>query len=83
MLIKQSIFISHLISVNYIVGRVSKEAEGMSDCLLFSFLKILFMRDRERQRHRQREKQAEGEAGFMQGAQCGTLSPVSRIRLWA
>ena len=86
MLIKQSIFISHLISVNYIVGRVSKEAEGMSDCLLFSFLKILFMRDRERQRHRQREKQAScrkpdarldlGSPGSCPGRKAGT-KPLS------
>ena len=37
------------------------------------------MRDIERER----EKEAEGEAGSMQGAQCGTRSWVSRILLWA
>ena len=37
------------------------------------------MRDRERER----ERQAEGEAGSMQGAQCGTRSRVSRIMPWA
>ena len=31
----------------------------------------------------ERERQAEGEAGFMQGAQCGTRSRVSRITPWA
>ena len=39
------------------------------------------MRDTERER--QSETQAEGEAGFMQGAQHGTRSRVSRITLWA
>ena len=43
----------------------------------------LFMRDTEREREREAETQAEGEAGSMQGAQCGTQSWVSRIRLWA
>ena len=49
---------------------------------LFIYLKdfiYLFMTDREREA----EIQAEGEAGSMQGAQCGTWSRVSRIRLWA
>ena len=32
---------------------------------------------------REAETQAEGEAGSMQGAQCGTRSQVSRIRPWA
>ena len=39
------------------------------------------MKDRERER--EAETQAEGEAGFMQGAGCGTQSRVSRIRRWA
>ena len=39
------------------------------------------MRDRERERAV--ETQAEGEAGSMQGAQCGTRSQVSRITPWA
>ena len=37
----------------------------------------LFMRDTHRER--EAETQAEGEAGPMQGAQCGTPSRVSRI----
>ena len=32
---------------------------------------------------REAETQAEGEAGSMQGAQCGTQSRVSRTTLWA
>ena len=32
---------------------------------------------------RERDRQAEGEAGSMQGAQCGTRSGDSRIRPWA
>ena len=44
--------------------------------ILFFFLRFyLFMRDTERE--------AEGEAGFTQGARCGTRSWVSRIRPWA
>ena len=39
------------------------------------------MRDTERER--ETETQAEGEAGSMQGAQCGTQSSVSRITPWA
>ena len=39
------------------------------------------MRDTERER--EAETQAEGEADSMQGARCGTRSPVSRIRPWA
>ena len=48
---------------------------------LCQFLKkiYLFMRDREREA----ETQAEGEAGSMQGAQCGTCSQDSRIMPWA
>ena len=41
------------------------------------------MRDTEREREREEETQVEGEAGSMQGAQCGTRSQVSRIRSWA
>ena len=43
------------------------------------------MRDTEREREREKEAetQAEGEAGSMQGAQCGTRSPDSRIIPWA
>ena len=39
----------------------------------------LFMRDTQREV----ETQAEGEAGSMQGAQCGTRSRVSRVTPWA
>ena len=39
----------------------------------------LFMRDTQREA----ETKAEGEAGSMQGAQCGTWSWVSRITPWA
>ena len=42
---------------------------------MFCF-KILFIQ-------REAETQAEGEPGSMQGAGCGTLSRVSRIRPWA
>ena len=38
------------------------------------------MRDTERERE---ETQAEGEAGSMQGAQCGTRSQDSKIMSWA
>ena len=41
------------------------------------------MRDTEREREREAETLAEGEAGSMQGAQCGTRSRVSRITPWA
>ena len=43
------------------------------------------MRDREREREREKEAetQVEGEAGSMQGVQCGTRSLVSRITPWA
>ena len=47
-------------------------------CVLFLFLRFyLFMRERER------EDEAEGEAGSMQGAQCGTSSWGPRITPWA
>ena len=46
-------------------------------CLIF--LKILFIRQREKEA----ETQAEGEAGSTQGAQPGTRSQVSRITLRA
>ena len=35
------------------------------------------------ERHRETERMAEGEAGSLQGAQCGTRSWDSRIMLWA
>ena len=35
------------------------------------------------EREREAETQAEGEAGSMQGAQCGTRSQDSRIAPWA
>ena len=41
------------------------------------------MIDREREREREADTQAEGEAGSMQGAQCGTRSRDSRIAPWA
>ena len=45
----------------------------------FFFLRFyLFMRDTEKER--EAETQAEGEAGSMQGAQCGTRSLDSSIR---
>ena len=45
----------------------------------FYFLRFfIYDRHRERGRH-----QAEGEAGSMQGAQCGTQSQVPRIIPWA
>ena len=55
------------------------------DFLFFFFFKdyFLFVRDTEREREREAETQAEGEAGSMQGAQCGTRSQVSRITPWA
>ena len=34
------------------------------------------MRDMEREREREAETQAEGEAGFFQGARCGTRSQI-------
>ena len=37
----------------------------------------------QREREREAETQAEGEAGFMQGARCGTQSQNSRITPWA
>ena len=46
------------------------------------FLRFYFF-IHERHREREAETQAEGEADSMQGAQCGTPSPVSRIRPWA
>ena len=45
--------------------------------LFFKDFIYLFMKEREA------ETQAEGEAGSMQGAQCGTRSRVSRITPWA
>ena len=45
------------------------------------FFKILFIYSWETQRERQ--TQAEEEAGFMQGAWCGTWSWDSRITPWA
>ena len=36
-------------------------------------------REREREREREAETQAEGEAGFMQGARCGTWSRLQGI----
>ena len=44
---------------------------------------FLFMRDTHTHTHREAETQAEGEAGFMQGAQCGTRSWDSGIMPWA
>ena len=41
------------------------------------FFNILFIRERHREKETQ--AQAEGEADSMQGAQCGTGSPVSRF----
>ena len=41
------------------------------------------MIDIEREREREAETQEEGEAGSMQGAQCGTRSRDSRITPWA
>ena len=38
---------------------------------------------RERDTQREADTQAEGEAGPMQGARHGTLSPVPRITPWA
>ena len=38
---------------------------------------------RDAQTETKAETQAEGEAGSMQGARCGTRSPVSRIKPWA
>ena len=47
---------------------------------IHSFIRFyLFIHEREREA----ETQAEGKAGSMQGAQYGTLSPVSRITPWA
>ena len=47
----------------------------------FFFFKILFIYSWET--HREAETQAEGEAGSMQGAQCGTRSQDPRIMTWA
>ena len=38
---------------------------------------------RDTQSEAETQAEAEGEAGSMQGAQCGTRSPVSRIKPWA
>ena len=56
---------------------------------LCSFLYFFFFKDfiylfmRHTHTHTEAETQAEGEAGSMQGAQCGTRSHDSRIRPWA
>ena len=65
---------------------ILRGASGFS-FFFFCFNFYLFMRDTERKREREREgegeTQAEGEAGSMQGAQCGTPSQVSRTTPWA
>ena len=43
----------------------------------------LLMREGERERETETEREREGETGSRQGARCGTLSGVSRIRPWA
>ena len=47
------------------------------------FKKSLYSFINERQREREVETQAEGEAGSLQGAQCGTRSQDSGIMTWA
>ena len=51
--------------------------------LAFKDFIYLFMRHTQREREREAETQEEGEAGSMQGAQCGTQSQVPRITPWA
>ena len=59
-----------------------------TDFSFFFFIEKVYLfkekeRERERGKEREAETQAEGEAGSMQGAQCGTGSQVSRITPWA
>ena len=64
-----------------IVSRIQKIITNDSNILFF--LKILFIYSWETHTQREREREAEGEAGFMQGSQCGTRSWVSRVTPWA
>ena len=54
------------------------------ECATLLFFKnILFIHERHIEREREAETKAEGEAGYMQEAQCGTRFRDSRITLWA
>ena len=57
-------------------SRAEERLDGWMDVLIFKDLIFLFRRDREREA----ETQAEGEAGSLQGAQCGTRSQDPGIK---
>ena len=59
--------------------RVLKKLEKQGNEFFLRFYLFIHGRHTERKA----ETEAEGEASSMQGAQCGTLSRVSRITPWA